>query len=222
MSYATKIEELDPMNYQDAISGSEANNWKLAVKEEYDSLIKNKTWTEVDLPSGVKPLNCMWIFKRKRNSKGDVIRYKARLVAKGCSQQKGVNYDETYSPVIRHTSIRYLLSFAVKYDLDKDHLDAITAFLQGELNENIYIKKPEGFCGDQKVLKLKKSIYGLKQSSRLWNIKLKNVLMKFGLNQSNIDPCIFYYTNNNQMMYIAVYVDDLLIFCNDDSVMKKF
>lgn len=100
-------------------------------------------------------------------------------------------------------------------------MDAITAFLQGELFEDIYIKKPEGFRCDEKVLKLQKSIYGLKQSSRLWNIKLKGVLLKFGLEQSQIDPCIFYYLKDTKKLYIAVYVDDLLIFSNDNLLKTK-
>lgn len=220
VSYIAKIDS-DPISYQDAISGTDANNWKFAILEEYNSLIKNNTWIEADLPDNVKPLNCMWVFKRKRNAHGEVVRYKARLVAKGCHQKKGVDYNETYSPVIRHTSIRYLLSIAVKYDLDIDHMDAITAFLQGELFEDIYIKKPEGFRCDEKVLKLQKSIYGLKQSSRLWNIKLKGVLLKFGLKQSQIDPCIFYYLKDTKKLYIAVYVDDLLIFSNDNLLKTK-
>jgi len=140
------------------------------MQREYDALIQNQTWDLTDLPSDKKPLNCKWVFKRKGNGTNQI--YKARLVVKGCAQRKDINFDETYSPVIRYNSIRYLFSLAVNLNLHIDQMDAITAFLQGELKHEIYMLQPEGFQQDQQVCRLNRSLYGLKQASRIWNEKL--------------------------------------------------
>ena len=121
--------------YKAAISGPDRGCWMKAMKEEYDSLMQNKTWTLTHLPKGRKALKSKWVYKLKRNSNGSVQRYKARLVIKGYSQVAGVDYNETYSPVVRYASVRYLMSLAVQNNLKITQMDAVTAFLQGELNE---------------------------------------------------------------------------------------
>lgn len=180
----------EPRNLKEALSSSNAEEWQRAVNEEYASLQENDSWEEVDLPPNRKLLNCKWVFKLKLDKDGNISRYKARLVAKGYCQEKGIDYNETFSPVVRYESLRFLLA---DLNFEIDQMDAITAFLQGDLLEDIYIKYPEGYeSKNGKVLKLKKSLYGLKQSPRMWNCKLSQALKKFGLNQSKLDPCLYH------------------------------
>lgn len=208
----------EPSTVNEAISSNDAVNWKLAMEDEINSLDENNTWTLVDLPAGRKPVKTKWVFKIKRDEAGVVVRHKARLVAKGCSQRYGVDYVETYSPVVRHTSLRFLTALAVKNGLKIDQMDAVTAFMQGELTEEIYIEQPEGFNdGTNKVCKLNRAINGLKQSGRVWNIKLVKSLKSFGLIQSKMDPCVFY--EKSQNLLLAIWVDDIFIFWKDKSIL---
>lgn len=203
--------ENDPLTVDEAMKRSDIEQWKEAMQGELASLAENKTWTFSKLPSGRKAVKSKWVFKTKRDDNGNIIRYKARLVAKGCSQTYGIDYSETFSPVVRYTSIRYLIALSVKLGLKIDQMDAVTAFLQGDLSEDIYMELPTG-CGPEsgRVCKLNKAIYGLKQSGRQWNLKLEATLKSFGLLKSRVDPCV-YHTANCQLI-IAIYVDDILIF----------
>lgn len=135
----------DPSTFKQAVSSDSVDLWKGAMKEEFDSLQANRTWKLVDLPTGKSPIKCKWVFKTKRNAHGDVVRHKARLVAKGYTQIEGVDYHETFSPVVRFTTIRYLMAIAAKFDLNIRQLDVVTAFLHGTLDEEIYMTQPEGF-----------------------------------------------------------------------------
>lgn len=140
-SFVVKSAEVgDPMSIKSAMARSDANLWKLAMKSEYDSLLENSTWELVDR----RPIDSKWVFKTKRDSTNKIIRHKARLVIKGCAQRKGIDYAETYAPVVRYTSIRYLMSMAAKFDLQIDQMDAVTAFLQGDINE-------KSTCSNRKV-----------------------------------------------------------------------
>lgn len=206
----------DPATVKEAFSSPDACHWKAAMKEEYDSLMLNETWTLSKLPAGKKAISSKWVFKTKVNADGVAVRHKARLVAKGFNQLKGIDYNETYAPVVRYTSIRFLLALAAKYDLLIHQMDAVTAFLNAKLQEEIFMTKPIGFDdGSGLVCKLKRSLYGLKQSSRMWNEELNNVLLNFGLERSNVDQCIYYQANSKKMLMLAIYVDDVIIFAND-------
>lgn len=214
------IESSEPSTVQEAIASHDANNWKLAMKDEIKSLDENNTWSLVDLPPGRKPVKTKWVFKIKKDEAGKLVRHKARLVAKGCSQRYGIDYIETYSPVVRHTSLRFLMALAVKNGLHIDQMDAVTAFMQGDLTEEIYIEQPEGFNdGSNKVCKLNRAINGLKQSGRVWNIKLVKALKSFGLSQSKMDPCVFY--TKSLDLLLAIWVDDIFIFWKDELILKK-
>uniref|UniRef100_A0A2A4JA71 Integrase catalytic domain-containing protein n=1 Tax=Heliothis virescens TaxID=7102 RepID=A0A2A4JA71_HELVI len=208
----------DPDSVKEALSSDNAENWKNAMDEEFQSLIRNNTWILTDLPPGKKALPCKWIFKTKTDETGAVNRHKARLVIKGYTQRKGVDYNEIYSPVVRYTSVRYLIALAARYNLDIDQMDAITAFLQGDLENEIYMTQPELYEEGTKVCLLQKSIYGLKQASRQWNLKLDGVLQKIGLTRSKIDPCIYYCIKQSTMIFVAVWVDDLIIFTNSNKL----
>ena len=131
------------------------------MQEEFDALMDNETWSLFELPAGRKAIKCKWVFETKHDSDGRLVRHKARLVIKGYSQRKGVDYEETYAPVVRYSSFRYLFALAVKHNLNVDQMDAITAFLQGELEEDIYMEQPPCFIDlkeKSKVCKLNKAL----------------------------------------------------------------
>lgn len=212
----------DPVTVSEAMSSDAANQWKSAMADELQSLQQNDTWRLTDLPAGKTPIKCKWVFKTKRDANGHVMRHKARLVVKGYSQREGIDYHETFSPVVRYSSIRFLLAMAAKYDLNIRQMDVVTAFLHGELKETIYMEQPQCFNdGSGRVCKLQRSLYGLKQSSRVWNEKLNSVLLAFGLKRSGADQCIYHLVQGNKMLYVAVYVDDVLIFSNDNEIEKR-
>ena len=142
------------------------------MKSEKDSMYENQVWTLVDPPEGIKPIGCKWVFKKKTYMEDKVVTYKARLVVKGYCQKQGVNYDETFSYVAILKSIRMLLAIVACYNYEKWKMDLKTTFLNGNLYEDVHMTQPEGFTSKDgnKVCKLPKSIYGLKQASRSWNI----------------------------------------------------
>lgn len=216
-NYAACVVEIgDPQTVEEAMEDTHSETWKNAMKEEIRALKENNTWTMEKLPDGKKPIKCKWVFKTKRDESGNVLRRKARLVAKGFSQIEGIDYEETFSPVVRYASVRYLLAIAVKFDLNIHQLDAVTAFLNGKLKETVYMEQPKGFDdGTDRYCKLEKSIYGLKQSSRVWNETLNNTLMEFGLQRSLTDQCIYFSIKGQSILIVAIYVDDFLIFSNN-------
>lgn len=207
----------DPLTREEAVNAHDGGQWLAAMKEELASFEANGTWSLVDLPHKRKPIKTMWVFKRKRAEDGTVVRHKARLVAKGCSQKFGIDYGETFSPVVRYGSIRILIALAAQRGMEIDQMDAVTAYLQGTLDEDIYTLQPDGFeDGSSKVCKLHKAMYGLKQSGRRWNQCLDSALISFELQKSAEDPCVYY--NVDGSLIIAIYVDDFLIFWKDASV----
>jgi len=162
------IEE-DPKTYHEAIKSIDATFWKEAIKSEIDSLESNKTWELIDLPKGCRPIRSKWIFKKKLRADGTIDKYKARLVIRGFDQRKGIDYFDTYSPVTKIATIKALIAIAATYDLVVHQMDVKTAFLNGDLEEEIYMTQPEG-CEvpgqENKVCRLRKSLYGLKQAPK--------------------------------------------------------
>lgn len=136
------------------------------------------------------------------------MRYKARLVIKGYAQQKGLGYDETYAPVIRYSSLKYLFRLAAKFNLDIDHLDIVTAFLQGDLDEKIYVKIPliHQEVQHETICKLRKAVYELKQESRCWNQKLDEVLTKLEFKKSTMDLCVYQHNQGDNILIIALII----------------
>lgn len=207
----------EPSTYQEAISSEEASLWKLAIKEEYDSLIQNGTWVLASLPPGRTTIKNKWIFKIKAAHEGTAERYKARLVAKGYTQRFGIDYQETFAPVMKHSALRVIFAIVAALDLEMIQLDIKTAFLYGALNEEIYMEQPEGFIQPGKeteVCRLVKSIYGLKQAPRAWNTKFNEFLLKFGLVRSTADPFVYYRRQEEEMTIVAIFVDDGLVCSN--------
>ncbi|UYV79712.1 hypothetical protein LAZ67_18000381 [Cordylochernes scorpioides] len=206
----------EPSSYVDAMASSDSERWKLAMDEEIDALNKNKTWTLERLADGHKPIGCKWVYKIKTESDGTIQRFKARLVANGYSQIKNVDYFDTFSPVVRYDSLRILLSHAASERMFLKQFDVKTAFLNGELEELVYLEQPEGYKrDDNSCYRLHKSLYGLKQSSRNWNKKFTNFLNSHNFKTSDADPCIFIGTHNDSNVILALYVDDGIILSKD-------
>ena len=184
------------------------------MKEEILSLQKNKTWELVHLPRGKKAVGCKWVFTVKQTPEGKVDRYKARLVAKGYSQTYGIDYDETFAPVAKMSTVRTLISCAANFGWPLHQLDVKNAFLHGDLQEEVYMKIPPGFANEQtlgKVCKLKKSLYGLKQSPRAWFDRFRRAVCDMGYFQCNGDHTVFYRHQSSRITILAVYIDDIVI-----------
>ena len=178
----------------------------------------NKTWELVPLPSDRVTIKSRWLFKIKPGHNNVPERYKARLVAKGYTQREGIDYRDTYAPVVKHTALRVILSLVAALDLDMTQLDVKTAFLHGDLEEEIFMEQPEGFVSpgrEKDVCRLIKSLYGLKQAPRCWNNKFNNFLIKFGLTRSTSDSCIYYRRQGEEFTVVAIFVDDGLICSNE-------
>jgi hypothetical protein len=163
---ALLVEADEPTSYVEAAAHQE---WKDAMDKEMQSIERNNTWELVKLPVGKKPIGLKWVFKLKRNSNGEVVKYKARLVAKGYVQKYGIDFEEVFAPVARLDTVRVLLAFAANNGWKVHHLDVKYAFLHGELEEEVYVSQPEGYKvkgREQEVFKLSKALYGLKQAPR--------------------------------------------------------
>ena len=202
----------EPQTYKEAITSPEALSWKEAINSEVESILQNHTWELVYLPPGSKPIGCKWIFKRKLKADGSVDKYKARLV--GYRQKEGLDYFDTYSPVSRITSIRMLIAIASLNNMEIHQMDVKTAFLNGELDEEIYMEQPEGFVvqgQENKVCKLVKSLYGLKQAPKQWHEKFDHTMLSHGFKINECDKCVYIKTYANSCVFVCLYVDDMLI-----------
>jgi hypothetical protein len=220
-AYALDISE--PETYNDAIESRESVDWKQAMDSEIKSLKENKTWELCDLPEGAKVIPCKWVYKVKVHADGSVDKFKARLVAKGFNQRLGVDYTQTFSPVVKLTTIRSVLSIVASERLHLVQFDVSTAFLYGELDEVVYIKQPDGYSDNtDRVCRLLKSFYGLKQAPRCWNRCFGNFLIKVGFKVSDADPCLYIRNQNGKMLIIALYVDDGLVAGSDTEELNQF
>jgi histone deacetylase 1/2 len=187
--------------------------WLQAMESEYSALMKNETWSLVPLPAHRRPIGCKWVFRVKENPDGSVNKYKARLVAKGFSQEQGFDYTETFSPVVKPVTIRIILTLALSFKWDIQQIDINNAFLNGLLQEEVYMTQPPGFVHQDQTLvcKLQKALYGLKQAPRAWYERLTQTLVQFGFKSSKCDPSLFIYTHKGITLYVLVYVDDILL-----------
>ena len=189
---------------------------------ELKQLQETGTWELVDKPADAIPIGNKWVFAKKHNKQGDLLKYKGRLVAKGFAQRPGHDYLETFSPVVRMETIRALLSIAAVRDLKIQQMDVKGAYLNGVLKETVYMKQPEGFeDGSDRVCLLKKTLYGLKQAGREWNKELDNKLKKHGFTRLRADPCAYTRGRDDDLEIITVWVDDLLLFSTSDMLMNK-
>lgn len=222
VTYSAQEKFREPKSYEEALKSPQANQWTLAMQEELENIEKNNTWEEIQLPKNRKAIDSKWVYKVKYDENGIVSKFKARLVARGFTQKFGVDYDEIFAPVVRSQTFRMLLSIAGTRDYTVKHYDIETAFLNGELTEEIYLKSPPGFktCSG-KVLKLKKSLYGLKQAAKVWNEALHDVLIKAQFTQSEADRCLYKAREDEKVCYLIVHVDDMILASNDDEFSEK-
>ena len=205
----------EPRTFQEAIHCQYKRWWIISIKDELHALIANGTWIIVRLPPDRRAITSKWVFKVKYTPTGLVDRFKARLVARGFTQKYGFDYEETFSPTLRMESLRMLLSLAIRFGLYVEQMDVPNAYLRGDLDEEVYMEIPEGLdlppnTPKGMVLRLLKGLYGLKQSGRIWNKKIKAFLISIGFIQLTADNCV--YINHSTKVIISLYVDDLLIF----------
>lgn len=217
-----KQESVAPKTYNQTIHSGHKNEWIQAMKNEIKSLQENETWELVELPKDRRAIGCKWVYKIKSHGENKI--FKARLVAQGYSQKYGIEYDEVFAPVVKHATYRILLTIAARKQMKVIHLDAKTAFLNGKLNETIYMKQPPGFTEEGKehlVCHLRRSIYGLKQSARVWNKTIHQVLTDADYVQSKNDPCLYILEKDGKFCYILIYVDDVIMASEDDKMLTK-
>ncbi|KAI3743386.1 hypothetical protein L1987_61094 [Smallanthus sonchifolius] len=196
---------------------SQDERWREAMKKEIKALEQNKTWSLETLPLGKKAIDSKWVYKIKYRPDGSIERFKARLVAKGFTQMEGVDYHETFAPVAKLVTMRTLLSLATKRNWIIHQLDVNNAFLHGYLEEEVYMKIPQGFSeeNETRVCRLRKSIYGLKQASRNWYHKFTTVLLDMGFIQAKADHSLFLYKHESIFVAALIYVDDVLVVGNN-------
>src|SRR6185369_6004664 len=201
----------EPPNF--AAAKQEAR-WRAAMLEEMAAVEENRRWELVDPPAGCRPIGLNWVFKVKRNERGEVVRHKARLVAKGFVQRDGIDYEEVFAPVVRMESVRLLLALAAGRSWKVYHLDVKSAFLNGELAEEVYVQQPSGFviAGEEhRVLRLRKALYGLRQAPRVWNIKLDASLTSLGFTKCATEHALYTRRSKGGLVIVGVYVDDLIV-----------
>ena len=217
-----------PLTYEEAMARDDADLWRLATDDEVKSLLGANTYSLERLPPGFKALPCKWVFTVKRDAHGNIERYKARLVVKGFLQREGIDYTEVFAPVSKHATLRALMATVAVNDLILKQLDVKTAFLNGDLEETIYMRQPPGYeeGGVGIACRLRKSLYGLKQAPRAWNTKLNKELITMGFNPSNADPSLYSRHDKNGTIFVLVYVDDILVAGKDttsvDTVIQAF
>ena len=214
------------MSHTEAMRSNESKLWAKAETEEIDSLVEHGTWEVVPRPQGKNVVSCRWVYRVKYGQGGEVTCYKARLVAHGFSQIHGIDYQETFAPVTRLETIRLLLALAVEKDWEARQVDVKTAYLYGDLDEEIFMEAPEGYdVPEGHCLLLKKALYGLKQAGRQWYLKLKETLREFGLEQVKSEPHTFkthkYISGKKLVLIVPVYVDDLFLF-GDKALTDEF
>ncbi|KAL6348428.1 hypothetical protein AAG906_005736 [Vitis piasezkii] len=216
--------EDDPISVSQVKQSSNSEKWMEAMKDEMKSMKDNGVWDLVELPKCVKPIGCKWIFKTKQDSKGNIVRSKVRLVAKGFTKKEGIDYKETFSPVSSKNSFRIIMALIAHYDLKLHQMDVKTAFLNGNIDETIYMVQLENFESNdskQLVCKLKRSIYGLKEASRQWYRKFDKVITSFSFKENTVDQCIYLKFIGSKFIILVLYVDDILLASSDVELLHE-
>ena len=214
--------ENDHETFSQAIICKESDLWYNSMKDELDSMKSNEVWDLIGLPKGAKAIGYKWVYKTKRDSLGNIDRYKTRLVVKGFTKKEGIDYKETFSLVSKKDSLHIILALVAHLDLELQQMDVKTIFLNSDLEDEVYMKQPEGFSfreGEHLVCKLKKSIYGLKQASRQWYYKFHGVSTSFGFVENPMDQCIYQKVSGSKTCFLVLYVDDILLATNDKGMM---
>ena len=226
--HAAFISQIEPKSFADAENDE---FWIMAMQEELNQFERNKVWELVPKPEHQSIIGTKWVFRNKMDESGVVVRNKARLVAQGYNQEEGIDFDETFAPVARLESIRMLLAYACHKDFILYQMDVKSAFLNGYIMEEVYVKQPPGFENEKfpdHVYKLSKALYGLKQAPRAWYDRLKNFLLDNDFLMGKTDTTLFVKHKNQDILIVQIYVDYIIfgstneLLCNDfSSCMSK-
>jgi hypothetical protein len=219
---ALLVEMEKPTSYQEATGYVE---WTKAMDKEIQSIEKNKTWKLCQLTVGHRPIGLKWVSKLKKYSDGEVVKHKAKLVAKGYVQKKGVDFDEVFAPVARLDTVRLILAMAANRGWQVHHLDVKLAFLRGELEEEVYVKQPEGYevkGKENHVLRLSKALYGLRRAPRAWNLRLDRCLKKLKFKRCASEQAVYIRGEGKNAIILGVYVDDLIVIGEDSAEIGEF
>ncbi|KAH9667537.1 hypothetical protein KPL70_021079 [Citrus sinensis] len=214
--------DCEPVNFQEVALDEK---WRIVIDEEIKAIVKNDTWELTTLPKGHKAIGVKWVYKIKRNAKGEIKRHKARLVAKGYSQKAGIDYDEVFAPVARLETIRLIISLAAQNKWKIFQMDVKSAFLNGFLDEEVYIEQPLGYVVKRhkdKVLRLKKALYGLKQAPRAWNSRIDKYFQEKGFTKCPYEHALYVKKKDIDILIVCLYVDDLIFTRSNPSLFEEF
>jgi hypothetical protein len=220
MALMCDLLEKEPTCFEEAIQKKE---WAHSMTEEYQSIIRNDVWEIVPRPKSKDVVSSKWIFKIKHVVDGIIEKYKARFVTRGFSQKEGIDHEETFSPVARYTSIRTIIALAAKMKWNLHQMDVKKDFLNGVIEEEVYIEQPQVFeVEDRKthVCKLKKALYGLKQAPRAWYGRIDSFLMSLGFTKSKVDSNLYFKVMNDEPVILLLYVDDLFLTGEENLITK--
>jgi uncharacterized protein (DUF1330 family) len=219
-AYMTKLLDEEPTTFEEAV---QRGQWKEAMTKEHQSIMKNEVWEIVPRPKEKSVVTSKWVYKIKHAADESVDKYKARFIARGFSQKEGEDYDETFAPVVRYTSIRAIISLFASMGWNLHQMDVKTTFLNGAIEEEVYIEQPQGFevhSRDTHVCRLKKALYGLKQAPRAWYARMDNYLTRLGFSKSRADPNLYYKVVDNAPVILLLYVDDLFITSEESLIIQ--
>jgi len=214
--------DAEPTTFEEALCHE---HWRHAMLDEMTSIEASGTWKLVDAPPRVKPIGLKWVYKTKKDATGVITKHKARLVAKGYVQQQGIDFEEVFAPVARLESVRLLLAHAATQGWALHHMDVKSAFLNGVLQEQVYVEQPPGFVlrgHESKVLHLVKALYGLRQAPRAWYAKLDSSLIELGFQRSTSEHAVYLRGAGEHRLIVGVYVDDLVITGGNNDIITKF
>jgi len=213
-----------PRTLKAALKTPQANLWHEAATLEYNTLVENNTWEIVELPPGKKAIGSGWVLRVKNNSDGTIEHFKGRIVAKGFSQRPGIDFNEVFAPTFRPATLRLVVAITAIEDMELRSVDITSAFVNGDLDEEIYMKQPEGFHigGPNMVCRLKKSLYGLKQSACQWNKKLDSVLTGMGFKCIESDRSVYIYSNDEVKIFVPIYIDDITFASKSGASIEKY
>ena len=216
------VSEIEPRSVDEALSD---DGWIVAMQEELKQFTRNEVWTLVPRHKDKSIIGTKWVFRNKLDEEGKVIRNKARLVAQGYNQQEGIDFTETFAPVARLEAIRIMLSFSAQNKIKLYQMDVKSAFLNGYIDEEVYVKQPPGFedtsCPEH-VFKLKKALYGLKQAPRAWYERLSSFLVSKGFSRGKVDTTLFRKESGRHFILVQIYVDDIIFGATYEYLCREF
>ncbi|WVZ89696.1 hypothetical protein U9M48_036065 [Paspalum notatum var. saurae] len=221
-SHSAYVASFEPRDVSHALSDP---NWVNAMHEELENFERNHVWDLVEPPPNCRPIGTKWVFKNKQGEDGMVVRNKARLVAQGFCQKEGIDYEETFAPVARLEAIRILLAFAASKGFKLQQMDVKSAFLNGFIKEEVYVRQPAGFESARfpdRVYKLRKALYGLKQAPRAWYARLKSFLLKSGFVMGSVDKTLFLLSRGGDTLIVQIYVDDIIFGGSSHALVSSF